>query len=342
MRKQLRLRETIPTPKLKGIFFNLANANIENDVFSFISDNKATLNVDYYEIYSRDKLASNYFNKVASLDVVYVDTSDAVYIDNDDYVGLSQSVDDIYDTLSDIVIARYKDKWDRIYNALVEGEYNVLDNYNMVEVRTPDLTDARTLDLLNTLTKGTTDTRTLDLTDERTPDLTDERTLDLTDERTPDLHTDDKTAVNQDITNTENVNRFGYDDNGANGSPYEKKTTTASGNAQTNYSDRDIDESGTDTTTHTGTDTNTHTGTDTNTHTGTDTLVYSGYDTNADTGTDTTTHTGTETLTRRGNIGVTTSQQMLESELKLRALYNMVIIIYDDIDKVLTNPIFIK
>lgn len=310
MRKQLRLRETIPTPKLKGIFFNLANANIESDVFNFISDNKATLNVDYYEIYSRDKLASNYFNKEVSMDIVYVDTSDAIFIDNEDYVGILQSNDDIYDTLSDIIIARYKDKWDRIYNALVEGEYNVLDNYNMVEVRTPDLTDERTLDLLNTLTKNTTD----------------ERTLDLTDERTPDLHTDDKTMINQDITNTENVNRFGYDDNGANGSPYEKKTTTANGTAQNNYSDRDVDESGTDT----------------NTHTGTDTMEHTGYDTNADTGTDTTTHTGTDTLTRRGNIGVTTSQQMLESELKLRALYNMVIIIYDDIDKVLTNPIFIK
>lgn len=310
MRKQLRLRETIPTPKLKGIFFNLANANIETDVFSFISENKRALNVDYYEIYSRDKLASNYFNKEVSMDIVYVDTSDAIYIDNEDYVGILQSNDDIYDTLSDIIIARYKDKWDRIYNALVEGEYNVLDNYNMVEVRTPDLTDERTLDLLNTLTKNTTD----------------ERTLDLTDERTPDLHTDDKTSINQDITNTENVNRFGYNDNGATGSPYEKKTTTANGTAQNNYSDRDIDESGTDT----------------NTHTGTDTMAHTGYDTSADTGTDTTTHTGTETLTRRGNIGVTTSQQMLESELKLRALYNMVIIIYDDIDKVLTNPIFIK
>ena len=310
MRKQLRLRETIPTPKLKGIFFNLANANIETDVFDFISENKATLNVDYYEIYSRDKLASNYFNKEVSMDIVYVDTSDVIYIDNEDYVGILQSNDDIYDTLSDIIIARYKDKWNRIYNALVEGEYNVLDNYNMVEERTPDLTDTRTLDLLNTLTKNTTD----------------ERTLDLTDERTPDLHTDDKTSVNQDITNNENVNRFGYNDNGATGSPYEKKTTTATGNAELNYSDRDIDESGTDT----------------NTHTGTDTMEHTGYDTSADTGTDTTTHTGTETLTRRGNIGVTTSQQMLESELKLRALYNMVIIIYDDIDKVLTNPIFIK
>ena len=43
-------------------------------------------------------------------------------------------------------------------------------------------------------------------------------------------------------------------------------------------------------------------------------------------------HTGTRTLTRSGNIGVTTSQQMLESEVKLRALYNMIDILFNDID----------
>lgn len=39
-------------------------------------------------------------------------------------------------------------------------------------------------------------------------------------------------------------------------------------------------------------------------------------------------------LTRRGNIGVTTSQQMLESELELRK-YNLLDAIFNDIDKVI-------
>ena len=53
----------------------------------------------------------------------------------------------------------------------------------------------------------------------------------------------------------------------------------------------------------------------------------------------TTTHTGTETLTRSGNIGVTTSQQMLESEFKVRQydFYNQ---IYNDIDSVLCLSIY--
>lgn len=45
----------------------------------------------------------------------------------------------------------------------------------------------------------------------------------------------------------------------------------------------------------------------------------------------TNTHTGTETLTRHGNIGVTTSQQMLESEFKVRE-YDFYKKIYKDID----------
>lgn len=50
-------------------------------------------------------------------------------------------------------------------------------------------------------------------------------------------------------------------------------------------------------------------------------------------------HTGTETLVRSGNIGVTSSQQMLEQELKVRQydFYNM---IYNDIDSILCLSIY--
>ena len=52
-----------------------------------------------------------------------------------------------------------------------------------------------------------------------------------------------------------------------------------------------------------------------------------------------TTHTGTETLTRSGNIGVTTSQQMLESEFKVRQ-YDFYKMIYNDIDSVLCLSVY--
>lgn len=54
------------------------------------------------------------------------------------------------------------------------------------------------------------------------------------------------------------------------------------------------------------------------------------------TGDDTTTHTGTDTLTRAGNIGVTTSQQMLESEFEVRKK-DLAEIIYNDIDSILCS-----
>ena len=47
-----------------------------------------------------------------------------------------------------------------------------------------------------------------------------------------------------------------------------------------------------------------------------------------------TTETGTDTLTRHGNIGVTTSQQMLQSELNLRVL-DFQKRIFDDISRVM-------
>lgn len=50
-------------------------------------------------------------------------------------------------------------------------------------------------------------------------------------------------------------------------------------------------------------------------------------------------HKGTETLTRSGNIGVTTSQQMLESEFKVRQ-YDFYKMIYNDIDSVLCLSIY--
>ena len=53
----------------------------------------------------------------------------------------------------------------------------------------------------------------------------------------------------------------------------------------------------------------------------------------------TTTETGTDTLTRHGNIGVTTSQQMLQSELDLRKL-DFIKLVFEDIDKVLLRNFY--
>lgn len=86
------------------------------------------------------------------------------------------------------------------------------------------------------------------------------------------------------------------------------------------------------------------TGTDTTTKTGTNEREYDLTD--ADTGTQTHRDSGSDTrtrnylLTRSGNIGVTTSQQMLESEMVLWSRNFFFDVVFPDIDRVLTIQIY--
>ena len=95
--------------------------------------------------------------------------------------------------------------------------------------------------------------------------------------------------------------------------------------------------------------TKTETGTDTNTdkETGTETLTNSGTDTDKEKGSETLAHSGTDTdtrnytLTRTGNIGVTTSQQMIKSEIDLwGGIEIFEQYIFPEIDKLLTIPLY--
>ena len=78
--------------------------------------------------------------------------------------------------------------------------------------------------------------------------------------------------------------------------------------------------------------------TNTNTESGTDTRTESGSDTNTESGTDT--HTRNYTLTRHGNIGVTTSQQMIESERMLWMWSFFYEVVFPDIDRLLCLSIY--
>ena len=135
---RLTIRETIMIPTLKGIFFHLADSG----VFEFLdSDVARTLNVDYYEVYSRDKIASPlYQNQKDSL--IYVDDGDLVLADGD-YVSITSNIDDILAEQSKIIIQRFADKWKRIFDVLILEEYNPLENYNMREVELPNITHTR-------------------------------------------------------------------------------------------------------------------------------------------------------------------------------------------------------
>lgn len=93
-----------------------------------------------------------------------------------------------------------------------------------------------------------------------------------------------------------------------------------------------------------GSQSQTATGTNTNTRTGTDAVEYN--TTDSDTGTQTDNDGGQDTqtrnykLTRSGNIGVTTSQQMIESERTLWVWNFFRDVVFPDLDRVLTLRIY--
>lgn len=200
--------------------------------------------------------------------------------------------------------------WDVIYQtnqlkyqklmAVATADYEPIENYNMIEdgqdTRTPNLTNQVTL---NT-TSATTDTRstTLNGTSNTTSAINQTKT-------TTDA------PQNFKETSTHSVNP--YDNPGFTNEYKDEVTQEGTRTVQESYSGNP------DTTAVTSSSTSTNSG-------GTSTS-NTGSNTSTETGTDTTTHR----LTRHGNIGVTTSQQMLESELVLADKMNLFKIIEQDL-----------
>lgn len=221
------------------------------------------------------------------------------------------------------------------------------------ETQTPDTTETRTDDL--THSKTGTDTLTHDVTDERTDDLTDTLTLNTTDTRTPATVSDNSmyafnssTAVpvtSQAVSGTDTDRKTGTETTTHAGTVTAEKTGTET----TLYNTEDADE-GTVTTTREGTDTMTYNTTEaddntvTTTRTGMETTTYNtseadtGTQTHALSGSDSETHT--YRMTRSGNIGVTTSQQMIEQERQLWMWDYFRDVVFRDLDRLLTLPIY--
>ena len=215
----------------------------------------------------------------------------------------------------DYAVTKYDEQkfelmWDVIYQTnylkyqklitVATAEYAPIDNYNMIEegqdTRTPNLTNQVTL---NT-TSATTDTRSTTLTGTSNTTNAINQTKTTTD-----------APQNFKETSTHSVNP--YDNPGFTNEYKDEVTQEGTRTVQESYSGNP------DTTAVTSNSTSTNSGGTSTANTGTNTST--------ETGTDTTTHR----LTRRGNIGVTTSQQMLESELVLADKMNLFKIIEQDL-----------
>ena len=213
-------------------------------------------------------------------------------------------------------------------------QYNPLENYDRNESITDQyykaVSSSARRDSGNTRTFNNQDKRTLDTEEKRTLDTEDKRTLDTEDKRT--LDTEDKRTLDTEDERTLDTTRTSEDEVSAFDSstyqPSAKNTTDDDGTDTTTHTGTDtIERSGTDTLTNTGTDTLDHTGTDTLDHTGTDTVDYSGTIKDeygeGSSGNENENSTNTHSSRIHGNIGVTTSQQMLQQEYDI-ARFNII------------------
>ena len=247
---------------------------------------------------------------------------------------------------AEILLQMYGDKWKHIWD-LYQLEYNPIENYNMVEDGTNDNVKTGSLDRSGALTR----TGSLDRTGAITRTGSESNSGSTTyngkeaNERTGDITDIGLKADNE----TENADKiYGYNSNDAVNSN-ESKQNASHKNTQTfnhvkdekSFTSRSDVLSGS-TTYNSVADTDTRKDTYNNiadTDTRKDTYNnIADTDTRKETYNDITDN-GSHHLERSGNIGVTTTQQMAESELEYRKhLYFEMV--FSDIDHILTIPIY--
>lgn len=210
-------------------------------------------------------------------------------------------------------------------DATVYGQDQTSTLHGHTLTRTHADTDTQTLNNTDTRTHANSDTRTLADSDTLT--------LNTSDARTSSAEIDGATGATEGAR-TDTTGRTVYGYNSSTGAPAED--TTATKGSQTNSGTSHSESTGADTLLRTGTETTAHSGTITDAHAGTIADAHTGTITNGHTGTITDANSGTDqvtraartdtrtegeredarthTLTRSGNIGVTTSQQMIEAE----------------------------
>lgn len=210
--------------------------------------------------------------------------------------------DDNITSLCDTLIALYRQRWEKLWNTL-NLEYDPISNYDMVESSEDKTTNGGNITEQITTEYGKTTTN--ESTGSNTGTVTENNTL--------------TKGTIEDRAYNKNTGIYGF--NGAESSPSDTETST-------------------DKLTNSGTDTTENTVTNNLQSNNNSTITDSGTDTISNTKTDTTTRTETHTLTRSGNIGVTTSQQMIQSERDLWQ-WDFFQSVFSDIDTVLCSPIYL-
>lgn len=287
-----------------AIFTDLQNYDVP-----WASDNiNQQLDIMYYN-HSSNKICGNYIVDVMG--------------DNDALTPANR------DTIAHMLYIMYGVNWSKLWNT-ANVEYNPIENYSMTETETTetDYTENGT----NTGTVGNSGTSTTNNTGTVGNSSTEQTTgtidYDKTEHTTGTIDYD----KSEQVTGNSADNVYGFNSSSAVPSETSNATTT-----KTN------DDTDTHNITKNNEDTETHNITKTNSSTETlntqDATVTNNTETRNLADSNTGSNSQERTLTRAGNIGVTTSQQMLQSERELW-MWSFFNTVFEDIDKMLCLSVY--
>lgn len=308
----MKLNEIIPNWKADGVITRLAR----HDDIAFLSDADTArlLNLQYHGNHSGSKT-------IAPL--VYAFTDDNETLPDADFT-----------MLTDVIATAFTDKWNRLFAAF-NAEYNPLENYDMTENETVSddtvsngsqiVTDSTSTNHTGTQTIGVTGTETH--TGTQTLASTNETAHTGTDGTESEKRTNGTEGVNNRIVGFNSISE---------GVPSGGSTTTHA-DTETNNATRTLNLSDESTENNTRTDNLTDGKSETTTRT--DDLHDTGTLSRRGTTEGRNEKDISRELTRHGNIGVTTSQQMLLSEIEVRK-WNFYNSVFEDIDTILCLPIY--
>lgn len=248
--------------------------------------------------------------------------------------------------LLNIIFNRYRESWGKLWDAIT-ATYSPLENYNLTE--TEEENNEGTNERTESTTGSETETTTEDneasetVTESETVEGTKTDTGTLSNTGTKVTDRDGTESATTSSTSSENGENgvYGYNSLESVGDTTSEQTGTETG-TESRTNAEDISETLNNTETENKTHTTEEERAKSNTKSNTEDKSGSRQNTTTEskTGSEETTGQRTRELTRSGNIGVTTSQQMLESEIELRMNYNFYDIIYKNVDEVLALSVF--
>ena len=292
-----RMREAWTNPSNTGIFTQLQSLDVPWSDLGIATE----LNLNYHLNRSGKKIISPLIES---------------YTDNEGILTAPQKAE-----IADAIFAIYNDKWTKLYS-LLSLEYNPISNYDMTETEEIEGATETELHRTGTETNHGTGTDAHAYTGTQTNADTGTETT---------THTGTKGVVT-------NETSTGSSEGATDNTVYGFNSTTAvndsgSENTTTAESERDETSTTTDNLTDTRTDALSHLRTDNLTDT--ETRNISDQLTRNTTDAETGSNTVSRTLTRSGNIGVTTSQQMIQASIELWR-WNFFTQVFEDIDTILT------